>query len=94
MPSRNPGNFGHPGSGGSTGWAAHQAELFQLLAERTSMTDREVLFHRLQAAGIPAGPVLLEHEVPTDPHVAGYAADEYAEFVAAGMIGCDYELGG
>src|SRR5258706_16364643 len=21
MPSRNPGNFGHPGSGGSTGWA-------------------------------------------------------------------------
>jgi crotonobetainyl-CoA:carnitine CoA-transferase CaiB-like acyl-CoA transferase len=47
-----------------------QAEIFRLVGERTEERDRDRLFHHLQAAGVPAGPVLTESQALSDPHLA------------------------
>ncbi|MCX6024157.1 MAG: CoA transferase [Chloroflexi bacterium] len=47
----------------------HEDELDQHLAAWTQGQDHYALFHQLQAAGVPAGPVLDHGEVYADPHV-------------------------
>jgi benzylsuccinate CoA-transferase BbsF subunit len=49
---------------------SHRDDLDGLLAQATRALDSEKLFHRLQAAGVPAGPVLKLSDWVQDPHLA------------------------
>ncbi|MFP6814338.1 MAG: CoA transferase [Pseudomonadales bacterium] len=53
----------------AAGRAAQQDLLDARLAEWTQVFDDYELFHRLQAAGVPASPVLEASRVMADPHV-------------------------
>lgn len=54
----------------AAGRAAREDEIEQRLAEWTGTQPRDELFHRLQAEGVTAGPVLHAGEAATDPHLA------------------------
>jgi len=56
----------------AAGRAANQDLLDARLAEWTSAFEDEVLFHRLQAAGVPAAPVLPSWRVLADAHVRAH----------------------
>ncbi len=49
---------------------AHRDDLDRLVAQTTQTMDRDKLFHNLQAAGVPAAPVLALSEWVKDPHLA------------------------
>jgi crotonobetainyl-CoA:carnitine CoA-transferase CaiB-like acyl-CoA transferase len=55
---------------GHAGRVARQRELFELVGQATRDRDRDLLFRELQAAGVPAGPVLTESQALVDPHLA------------------------
>ncbi len=48
---------------------AHHDDVDQVLGEWTRDNDNTQLFHRLQQAGVPAGPVMHEPMAYADPHV-------------------------
>jgi crotonobetainyl-CoA:carnitine CoA-transferase CaiB-like acyl-CoA transferase len=55
---------------GVEGRRAHHDEIDRRLAEHTRGRDREELVERLQACGIPAGPVVTVRDIVADPHLA------------------------
>lgn len=61
------------------GRAARQDFLDENLARWTSGFEDEALFHRLQAAGVPAAPVLHSWRVLDDPHVRAHGLYEPCE---------------
>ena len=61
------------------GRAARQDLLDENLARWTSGFEDEALFHRLQAAGVPAAPVLHSWRVLDDPHVRAHGLYEPCE---------------
>lgn len=56
------------------GRGAAEDQIEEQIAEWTANLDRDDLFHRLQAAGVTAGPVLNAKEAAEDPHLAATAA--------------------
>lgn len=74
---------------------AHQDELDALIASWTAGQDKIELFHRLQAAGVPCGPVLNPAEVFFDPHLRARGFFEWVTHPEAGtwdMEGPIYRL--
>ncbi len=74
---------------------AHEEDLDRLIAAWTADQDKGELFHRLQAAGVPCGPVLNPAEVFCDPHLRARGFFEWATHPEAGtwdMEGPIYRL--
>ena len=65
----------------AAGRAARQDLLDANIADWTSQFEDEALFHRLQAAGVAAAPVLPSWRVPTEPHVRARGLYEPCELV-------------
>jgi len=74
---------------------AHEEELDGLIAAWTATQDKTALFHRLQATGVPCGPVLNPAEVLCDPHLRARGFFEWVTHPEAGtwdMEGPIYHL--
>jgi crotonobetainyl-CoA:carnitine CoA-transferase CaiB-like acyl-CoA transferase len=74
---------------------AHEEELDGLIAAWTADQDKLELFHRLQAVGVPCGPVLNPAEVFFDPHLRARGFFEWVTHPEAGtwdMEGPIYRL--
>ncbi len=74
---------------------AHQDELDAIIAAWTAGQDKIALFHHLQAAGVPCGPVLNPAEVFFDPHLRARGFFEWVTHPEAGtwdMEGPIYRL--
>jgi crotonobetainyl-CoA:carnitine CoA-transferase CaiB-like acyl-CoA transferase len=75
--------------------AAHRAELEALLAPRLAAETTAVWLQRLEAAGVPAGPILTYDQVFADPQVKARQMVVEVEHPAAGpgrVLGVPFKL--
>lgn len=71
----------------------HRDALDAIVAEWTSPMDHYEVTHRLQAAGVPAGPVLDARDLFTDPHLAARNFFDRIEHPPETGVGCRPQLG-
>ena len=88
-----PGLADDPRFAGSLARIKHRDVLDALMAEWTLPLDHYEVAHRLQAAGVPAGPVLDARDLFTDPHLAARKFFDYVEHPPETGVGCRPQLG-
>jgi crotonobetainyl-CoA:carnitine CoA-transferase CaiB-like acyl-CoA transferase len=71
----------------------HRDALDAILGEWTSRLDHYEVAHRLQAAGVPAGPVLDARDAFTDPHFLARQFFDRVQHPAETGVGCRPQLG-
>lgn len=64
-----------------------------IVAQWTSSLDPYDVAHRLQAAGVPAGPVLDARDLFTDPHLAAREFFDHVQHPPETGVGCRPQLG-
>ena len=73
----------------------HRNELDELIGSRTQTQNRDELFHKLQAAGVTAGPIFSVADLANDPHLRDRGFFEKVSQVDAGeweMDGVPWKL--
>lgn len=71
----------------------HRDALDAIVAIWTAPLDHYEVAHRLQAAGVPAGPVLDARDLFTDPHLAARKFFDHIEHPPETGVGCRPQLG-
>ena len=71
----------------------HQDALDALICKWTTPLDQYEAAHRLQAAGVPAGPVLDARDLFTDPHLMARKFFDHIEHSPETEVGCRPQLG-
>jgi len=77
----------------STARCKHRDSLDAIVAQWTSPQDHYEVAHKLQAAGVPAGPVLDARDLFTDPHLAARKFFDRIEHLPETGVGCRPQLG-
>jgi benzylsuccinate CoA-transferase BbsF subunit len=77
----------------STARCKNRDSLDAIVAQWTSMLDHYEVAHKLQAAGVPAGPVLDARDLFTDPHLAARKFFDCIEHPPETGVGCRPQLG-
>ena len=71
----------------------HRDALDAIVGQWTSPLDHYEVAHRLQAAGVPTGPVLDARDLFTDPHLAARGFFDQVEHPPETGVGCRPQLG-
>jgi crotonobetainyl-CoA:carnitine CoA-transferase CaiB-like acyl-CoA transferase len=71
----------------------HQDALDALICQWTTPLDQYEVAHRLQAVGVPAGPVLDARDLFTDPHLMARKFFDHIEHSPETEVGCRPQLG-
>ena len=71
----------------------HQEALDAMISKWTMSLDPYEIAHRLQAVGVPAGPVLDARDLFSDPHLAARKFFDHIEHSQETEVGCRPQLG-